>query len=57
MSKELERLREIVKRQDEAIDIGIAALQLHAMRKSLTRQDREVALTALLLAKNERLHA
>lgn len=52
---EIERLREVVERQDQAIDVGIAALGLHAKRNGLSRESREAALNVLVLARNERI--
>lgn len=53
--KELNRLRGIVRRQDKAIDAGVAALGRLAQKGSITKEMRETALNELTLARNERL--
>lgn len=54
-SQDIQRLREIVRRQDQAIDAGIAALVRLSKKGSISKGMRETALHDLTMARNERL--
>lgn len=54
-AQEVKRLREIVRRQDQAIDAGIAALVRLSKKGSISKGMRETALHDLTMARNERI--